>query len=153
MRLELVMVAAFAIAQHQVHHPTGAHGAAVMGFSQTETSHHFRLSPGGGAVEVHVHDAANTALRDKVADHLRMIAKAFSQGDFATPLAVHGEPPAGAGVMRAKKNAITYTFEESDRGGRVIVQTADADALRAVHEFLRYQIREHKTGDSLNVLR
>ena len=149
MRFDLVMVAALALAQHQVHHP----GAAVMGFSQTETSHHFRLSPAGGSIEVHVHDAANTALRGNVADHLRMIAKAFSQGDFRTPLAVHGEPPAGVEVMRAKKSAITYTFEASERGGRVIIQTADAGALSAVHEFLRYQIREHKTGDSLNVLR
>ena len=153
MRFELVMVAALALAQHQVHHPTGAHGAAVMGFSQTETSHHFRLSPAGGSIEVHVHDAANTALRNSVTDHLRTITKGFSAGDFAASIAVHGTQPPGVDVLRAKKNALTYAFEESERGGRIIVQTADAEALRALHEFLRYQIREHKTGDSLAVLR
>jgi hypothetical protein len=37
---------------------------------------------------------------------------------------------------------------ETPKGGRVNIVTTDAAALGAVHEFLKYQIVEHKTGDS-----
>jgi len=33
----------------------------------------------------------------------------------------------------------------------VRITTRDGEALAAVHEFLRYQIREHHTGDPLTV--
>ena len=35
--------------------------------------------------------------------------------------------------------------------GRVDIVTTDAAALAGVHEFLRYQIAEHKTGDPATV--
>lgn len=145
MRFIAPLIAVTALALGQQHH--GMH------FSQTETSHHFRLSPSGGAIEIHVHDAADAKLRGAVTDHLRMITKAFAAGDFSAPFAVHGEQPPGVDGLRAHKAALTYTFEESALGARVIIQSSSADAVRALHEFLRYQIREHKTGDSLNVLR
>jgi hypothetical protein len=145
MRFAILLAAALALPPQHQHQG--------MGFSQTDTSHHFRLSPAGGAIEVHVHDAANKALRDAVVKHLRTIAKAFGDGDFSAPFAVHGEQPPGVEGLRARKDALSYSFEESDLGGRVVIHTADGEALRALHEFLRYQIREHKTGDSLNVLR
>ncbi|PYR73529.1 MAG: hypothetical protein DMF86_20265 [Acidobacteria bacterium] len=33
--------------------------------------------------------------------------------------------------------------------GRVRITTKDARALEAVHAFLRYQIKEHRTGDPM----
>lgn len=138
--------------QHQRHDPAGHHGASVMGFSQTATSHHFRLSPKGGAIEVHAHDASKTELRETVAAHLRTIAGRFAKGDFTTPAAVHGAAPDGVDVLASHREKITYTFEEGALGGRVVIQTDDAAARDAVHAFLRYQIREHRTGDSLRVL-
>jgi hypothetical protein len=124
-----------------------------MGFSQTDTSHHFRLSPAGGAIEVHVHDAANAELRKTVTLHVRDIAAGFTAGNFDFSTGVHGEIPPGTETLKKLRTRVTYTIEESERGARVVVQTSDAEAVRAIHEFLRYQIREHKTGDSLNVLR
>ena len=35
-------------------------------------------------------------------------------------------------------------------GGRVVIRTADRQAKAAIQEFLRYQIREHATGDPLS---
>ncbi len=52
---------------------------------------------------------------------------------------------AGAG------NEITHTFENTDRGGRLLINTKNTDALSAIYEFLRFQIKEHKTGDPLEV--
>jgi hypothetical protein len=33
----------------------------------------------------------------------------------------------------------------------VSIKTANAEALAAVHEFLRFQIEDHQTGDPLEV--
>ena len=72
----------------------------------------------------------------------------FANKDFAKPLFVHGKLPDGVPAMQARSAAITYRYEELPTGGRVRITTTDADALAAVHSFLRFQVEEHKTGDS-----
>src|SRR5688500_14636010 len=73
-----------------------AHGALLergkhaMGFDQLATSHHFRLTRTGGAIEVHVNGTPDAALTSAVAGHLRTIATQFAQGDFTTSQHVHG---------------------------------------------------------------
>jgi hypothetical protein len=49
------------------------------------------------------------------------------------------------------KDKISYRFESMANGGKVLISTEDPKALKAIHEYLRYQIREHKTGDPLEV--
>jgi hypothetical protein len=83
--------------------------------------------------------------------HLQHISKSFAAGDFKDPMDVHAEEPPGVPVMKKLKSNITYRCESIDRGGRVLIQTKDSDALEAIHEYLQYQIREHKTGDSTQV--
>jgi hypothetical protein len=122
-------------------------GAAAMGFDQDATTHHFRLLSDGGAIEVAVNDQADIATRDQVRGHLKDIAAAFSQGDFSKPFATHGEIPPGVKVMQERKRSLTFSYEATDDGGRVRIVTADARAKSAVHEFLRYQIREHATAE------
>jgi len=51
----------------------------------------------------------------------------------------------------AKKRLIKYSYVERPSGGVVVITTADAAALKAIHEFMRYQITEHKTGDPLTL--
>ena len=123
-------------------------GAAAMGFDQDAAAHHFRLTPDGGAIEVSVKVQSDVAGRAQVRAHLREIALAFAAGDFEKPLATHDELPPGAAAMRDRRAAIAYSYEETSGGGRVRVTTKDAAARAAIHEFLRYQIREHGTGDS-----
>jgi hypothetical protein len=53
--------------------------------------------------------------------------------------------------MRTLKSAIQYAFHETPAGGEVRIVTGDKQALAGVHEFLRYQIREHRTGDPLAI--
>jgi hypothetical protein len=124
-------------------------GEREMGFSQTQTTHHFRLLKDGGAIEVEVNETKDTAMRDHVRQHLKEIAQAFSGGDFATPFAVHAQVPPGVPVMKQLKAAIKYEYEETAGGGRVRISTGNSEALSAVQEFLRFQIREHRTGDPL----
>jgi hypothetical protein len=128
-----------------------ARGKDAMGFDQDAATHHFRLTRDGGAIDVSAARPDDAATRDQIRVHLREIAKSFGEGVFEKPLATHGEMPPGVATMTAKKGAIAYRYEETPAGARVAIATADADARSAVHEFLRYQIREHKTGDSLDV--
>jgi hypothetical protein len=79
--------------------------------------------------------------------HLRHVAGSFGDGDFALPMFIHGQLPSGVPVMQRLKSKITYAYEEMERGARVRIVTADPDALAAVHDFLRFQIQDHRTGD------
>jgi hypothetical protein len=136
------------------HDANGAHhadlderGASAMGFSQTATVHHFLLTPDGGRIQVEVRDASDSANRDLIRQHLSHIARAFSEGDFDIPMLVHARTPPGADAMRRLKSEITYTYEETEAGGRVRISTKNAEALAAVQDFLRFQIEDHQTGD------
>jgi hypothetical protein len=51
--------------------------------------------------------------------------------------------------MTRLKSSLDYAAENLPSGGRVHITTANSEALNAVHDFLRFQIQEHKTGDSL----
>jgi tetratricopeptide (TPR) repeat protein len=136
---------------HQATHQRGAH---VMGFDQDKTVHHFLLFEDGGAIDIVVKDPADTANRDAIRAHLPHIAMMFGQGNFEAPMLVH-ETKAVPGIqtLTARKDAIAYRYVETPAGGRVDVVTKDAQALQALHEFLRYQIKEHRTGDPGTVAR
>jgi hypothetical protein len=123
-------------------------GEKGMGFSQTTTTHHFLLSADGGVIQVEANDPTNTATRDNIRMHLTHIAKAFASGDFAIPMFVHDTTPPSVPVMQELKDKIRYKFEETPKGARVVIATADPNALAAVFQFLNFQIAEHKTGDS-----
>jgi len=123
-------------------------GDAVMGFSHAKTTHHFLLKPDGGMIQVEANDANDGAGRDQIRRHLKHIAKKFSEGDFAAPALIHAQTPPGVSAMQSLKAEIKYEFEELERGGRVRISTNNSEALKAIHEFLRFQIKDHQTGDS-----
>ena len=112
--------------------------------------HHFLLSTDGGSIRLEVKDASQTAARDRIRAHLREIARSFSAGDFSMPAHIHDQVPPGVEGMKARQDAIRYTFSQTPNGGTVAIATADAAALAAVHEFLRFQISDHGTGDPIH---
>jgi hypothetical protein len=127
------------------------HGRMAMGFDQDKATHHFALTATGGAISVSANDAADQVTRDQIRSHLQEIAQAFGQGDFQKPLMTHSETPPGVSTMQRLKATITYRFEATERGGVVWIVTSNADARNAIHDFLRYQIKEHSTGDPVSV--
>ncbi len=127
------------------------HGQMAMGFDQDKATHHFTLTADGGTIAVTANDPSDRATREQIQAHLEEIATAFAKGDFEKPLMTHGEMPPGVADMQRDKRDITYRFERTDKGGVVRIVTSTEQALKAVHEFLRYQIREHATGDPLTV--
>jgi hypothetical protein len=162
MRLATIAVAsllgaASAFAQHppsahDAHHAdVDARGTKVMGFDQARTVHHFRLYADGGAIDVAVTDAADTANRDAIRQHLPHIARMFADGRFDAPMLVHATEVPGTPELSRLKAVVTYGYVETPAGGRVDIVTANAEALAAVHRFLAFQIADHHTGDTTAV--
>jgi len=125
-------------------------GNRSMGFDQSKTTHHFRALQDGGAIEVTVNDASDSANLAAIRSHLARIARQFTAGDFTSPMLTHGEIPPGAAEMQKLKDKIAYTYEELPTGARVKITTGAPEALVAVHRFLAYQINEHRTGDAVH---
>jgi hypothetical protein len=141
-------------AQDSHHATVEKQGDQAMGFSHDATTHHFRLAQNGGTIEVAA-DAANE-LQNKtskaaIRSHLAHIAVMFENGDFSTPMFVHDGVPPGVTTMKILKGTIRYPYEETPSGGRVRIESSDPVALAAIHDFLRFQITEHQTGDSVAV--
>jgi hypothetical protein len=137
-------------ASHEAPHDHEAmmgRGEKGMGFSQTKTTHHFLLKPDGGAIVVSANDTGDTATRDQIREHLTHIAHSFAEGNFDIPMFVHDQVPAGVPEMKKLSGEITYQFKETASGGKVIVSSRAPEAIQAIHDFLIFQIREHKTGD------
>jgi hypothetical protein len=124
-----------------------ARGNRAMGFDQGKTNHRFLTAPDGGSIEVTVKDRKDIVNLAAIRAHLREISTEFARGDFRAALETHGELPAGAADMQAAKNKITYLYEELPTGARVRIITQTPQALAAVHQFLSYQVTEHRTGD------
>jgi hypothetical protein len=122
-----------------------------MGFSHARTTHRFRLTRDGGAIEVTANDAKDTESGDQIKSHLEHISRLFAEGDFTKPMFTHGKTPPDVSVMTRLKSEIAYRYESTERGGRVRMTTTNAEALAAIHDFLRFQIQDHRTGDSLDV--
>ena len=126
-------------------------GENAMGFSQEKTTHHFLLTAEGGLIAVSANDPADHEDRDKIRMHLAHIAKTFAAGDFNVPMFIHDTNPPGADVMAKLRDEIQYRYRETPNGAEVEIHTGNVQALNAVHQFLRFQIAEHQTGDPAGV--
>ena len=138
-----------AASQHQA--DVEKHGDEAMGFPHDKTTHHFRLHSDGGTIEVTGNDDKDSQNVQAIRSHLAHIVTMFSNGEFSIPMFVHDQVPPGVPVMKDKHAEISYTFEELSTGGRVHITTTNPDALKAIHEFLRFQIEDHHTGDRVGL--
>jgi hypothetical protein len=100
---------------------------------------------------VRVNDQQDTATRDQIQMRLSHIARMFAEGNFRAPMLIHDQIPPGVPALERLKAVVSYEFEKTERGGRVRIITTNPEALNAVHEFLRFQISDHQTGDSPKV--
>lgn len=128
-------------------------GDHVMGFDHHKTTHHFRLLPEGGIIEVTANNSEDFESRDKIRLHLGHISRMFAAGNFNAPMLIHEQTAPGVPVMQKLKSDIEYRFEETERGASIHISTSNSRALSAIYKFLRFQIKEHKTGDSFEVSR
>ena len=154
--IALLMTSGFVfVVQQPQHSASDEHAAGVdrrgdheMGFSHEKTSHHFVLLSDGGSIEVVSKVPNDAQSREEIQEHLGHIVMMFRNNDFEIPMLIHDRVPPGVPVMKMKRDAITYSYAPTQRGGVVRIKTADPEALKAIHEFLVFQIRDHRTGDS-----
>jgi hypothetical protein len=142
-----MMAAAVAFAQEK---SVVRRGDQAMGFSHDKTTHHFRLMKDGGSIEVSSNDPKDTESRDQIRAHLKHIAASFAAGNFDMPMFIHDQVPPGVPVMKRLKSQIKYEVESITGGGRVRISSANPEAVKAVQDFLKFQIMDHQTGDSLD---
>jgi hypothetical protein len=121
----------------------------------TDTTQHFYLYDDGGAMDfsvpapVHADADAVQALQA----HLTLMAPRFGRGDFSPQGGGHGSGHAtGVDELTRLRTDIQYTVVRTDAGGRIDIRTASAEALVAVHAFLRFHIIDLATGDSPDVV-
>ena len=116
-----------------------------------KTTHHFILASDGGSIKVEANDATDTQSRDQIRQHLGHINMMFGEGNFNVPMLVHDKTPPGSEAMRRLKTEISYEYQQTDHGALIRISTRNAEALLAIHDFLKFQIEEHMTGDPLEV--
>lgn len=140
-------------ADQSSHHAVVAqHSDEAMGFSHETTTHHFRMTPSGGTIEVTANDPADKSSTEAIRSHLEHIATMFGNGDLSAPMFVHDGTPPGVTTMELLKGKISYKYKDMPSGGMVTIESSDPVALAAIHDFLRFQISDHQTGDSLAVV-
>ncbi len=135
---------------HDQHHAdVNSRGDQAMGFDHTKTTHHFYITDEGGVIEAESKDPADQESQSQIRMHFGHITKMFAEGNFEIPMFIHGKVPPGVPVMKRLKSEIEYGMEETKLGGRVRITTKNKEALSAIHEFLRFQIEDHQTGDHM----
>ena len=117
-------------------------GKMAMGVDQSTSTHRFDALPDGGRIEL-LRDVDDTVGIAQIRAHLRLIQHAFQAGDFSTPQFVHMQAMPGTAEMARKRDVIAYSYHELPRGGEVVMKTADAQALAAIHAFMGAQRSGH----------
>ncbi len=130
-----------------------ARGDHVMGFDHAKTTHHFLLTASGGIIDVSANDPGDAASRDAIRTHLEHIAGMFTRGNFEAPMLIHDRVPPGVPEMKSHLDKIHWSYEQTPAGGRVVASSKDPAIVSAIHAFLKFQIEDHRTGDSTQVPR
>jgi len=123
-------------------------GDQAMGFSHEKTHHHFVLYEDGGAIQVLADSSTDKESVTAIRAHLAMIRDMFTSGNFNMPMFIHDIVVPGTQNMKRLRSDILYTYQDLPLGGEVLVQSRNDLAVRAVHNFIRFQIKDHHTGDS-----
>ena len=135
----------------QHHEGVVQRGDEVMGFSHEKTIHHFRLTPDGGTIEALATNPSDATSRDQIRTHLEHIAQMFHSGNFNAPMLIHAQTPPGVPTMKKLRKDIRYDVEETPNGAQVKVSSRNPQAIAAIHDFLKFQIQDHQTGDPLGI--
>src|SRR6476661_5396651 len=125
-------------------------GKMAMGVDQSTSTHTFDALPNGGRIEL-LRDLDDSLGIAQIRAHLRLIQHAFQAGDFSTPQFVHMQSMPGTAVMARKRDVIAYDYHDLPRGGEVVMTTADAEALAAIHAFMGAQRMEHHASGAGSV--
>ncbi len=117
-------------------------GQVAMGVDQYMSTHQFEALEDGGRIELQRNEVDPRDVAT-IRSHLKEVMSRMRRGDFSTSEFVHGQEPAGAQVMAARRDFIQYSYADLPRGGEIRIRTIDPEALRAIHAFIAFQQNEH----------
>jgi hypothetical protein len=143
----ILLLATISFAQQPDPHHAGVNsrGDNAMGFNHMATTHHFVLRSYGGDIDVSANDPKDTDSRDHIRHHLSMIQRKFSAGDFTDPMFIHDRVPPG--VPEMKSGNVKYDYATTPKGARLKLTATNEKTIAAIHDFLKFQIEDHQTGD------
>jgi len=118
-------------------------GAMAMGFNQSKILHKFKSTPTGGQILITALNKSDIDTIKQIKNHIFVIQKEFSAGNFTKPFYIHAQDVPGTKIMTEKKDFIKYTINEIDNGSTLILETKDEQILDAIHQFMAFQGTEH----------
>ena len=97
---------------------------------QPDATQHFQLNRDGGVIDIAATNPEDSITLESLRANLVWVA-------------LGGFPE-----LQPLRADIIYSIEPTADGARLLIKTANPEALRAVHRYLRTQIRDLATGDS-----
>jgi hypothetical protein len=137
----------------QAHATAAAHAATdnalndSLGFAHDAAQFKFTATDDGGTIEFHAKDVADVETIAAIQKHLATIAGDFTKNDFSAA-GLQGRVPDGIDTMDRLHESISYRYEALGDGGRVRLQTNDAEAVAAIRAFLKFQTVAYRAGNS-----
>ncbi|OYY66374.1 MAG: hypothetical protein B7Y49_02955 [Sphingomonas sp. 28-62-11] len=113
-----------------------------MGFDLDRTLHTFAPKRDGGVLTVTSRDGDARQV-ESVRGHLEYQAKAFSGGDWANPVQIHGADMPGLAELMAARGKLTVTYRPIARGGKITFVTANTKINAALHQWFEAQNSDH----------
>lgn len=119
-------------------------GKQVMPFSLEQTVHVFTKNTQGGVQQVKVKDTANVQQIQLIRAHLTKIAHEFKQGNFADPLAIHGEAMPGVkALQQARPKQLSINYQALTDGAEITYSSQDPKLVLAIHQWFDAQLSDH----------
>ena len=118
-------------------------GTEVMPFSLAATTHIFTKTADGGVQQVVTkhHDPKQVAL---IREHMAMIARQFSTGDFGAPQKIHGNEMPGLSALRgAAPGKLKIDYRDVPNGGEIVYRADEPRLVTALHEWFDAQVSDH----------
>ncbi len=143
------LIASVAVAQTT---PTAADAnarlARVVGVIPDSIVLHYYLVKNGGVIEITTKQPDDTATANAIMKYLESQKDLFDKGKNDSDNDVHGQMPAGLLTMKKLKNDITFNAVRQDNGGVLRIFSVNEQARQAIHDYMKYEIAAHATGDS-----
>jgi hypothetical protein len=118
-------------------------GKAVMGFDLEVSTHRFTKNSAGGVEQVVANNPGDTVTINEIRAHVSAVAKAFSMGDFSSPIAIHGEAMPGLATLRTAGPKLNVTYRDLPNGSEVTYQSDDRVVIEAIGLWFDAQLNDH----------
>lgn len=146
----LLITVLLASAQTAMADPTqemNARFSKALGVSLDKVALHYYLVKNGGVVELASKDPNDTGTIEAIRKYLQSQKDLWEKGK--DPVAeVHTRAPESANLMRKLRNDITFYTAKTDTGAVLRMFSINEQARDAIQDYLKFEITEHKTGDS-----